>query len=190
MTASMATPTAVHEGVVPYRAATSVRPSPTEPTTAELAPQNGSPDSTRAGAAQPRPVVAVVLERRGHILLLKRSAQVTHDQGKWHCITGYIETGRSAVLQAIDELFEETGLRLVDLISLEAGPVLSICDAAGQPWQVHTFNASTLRKRLTLNWEHDTYRWVHARRLRKYDGRVPWLDTVVGAAGQGDGPRE
>lgn len=166
----MATPTAVHKDLVPC-------------------PDTTSTQSTRThtSVARRRPVVAVVLEWRDHVLLLKRSAQVSHDQGKWHCVTGYIETGRSAVQQAADELFEETGLRLVDLTSLEAGPVLSIRDAAGQAWQVHTFAATTMHKRLTLNWEHETYRWVAPRRVGKFDGRVQWLDDVIRAAARGDG---
>lgn len=131
--------------------------------------------------AHPRPVVAIVLEWRGHILLLKRSALVAHDRGMWHCVTGYIDPGRTAMEQAIDELYEETGLRVVDLTSLTPGPVLEIPDSAGHVWPVRTFVASTPRKRLTLNWEHDTYRWVRPRRLRSFDGRVPWVDAVMSA---------
>lgn len=191
----MATHTAAHQGVVPCPAPTNVRPGWAQPTATEPAGPirsnrsagpaglNGSP---RAVAARPRPVVAVVLEWRGHILLLRRSTQVAHDQGKWHCVTGYIEAGHSAVQQAADELYEETGLRLVDLTSFTAGPVLALSDEAGQSWPVHTFTASTLHKRLTLNWEHDTYRWVLPQRLRRFDGRVIWLDAVICAARDGE----
>lgn len=133
------------------------------------------------GEVRPRPVVAIVLEWRGRVLLLKRSALVAHDRGRWHCVTGYVEAGRTTIEQAIDELYEETGLRVVDLASLAAGPVLSIRDATGQAWPVHTFKASTQRKRLTLNWEHDTYRWVRPSRLRSFDGRVQWVDPVISA---------
>lgn len=134
-----------------------------------------------AAAPTPRRVVAVVVEWREHMLLLKRSRQVTHDCGKWHCVTGYVEAGRHPVQQAIDELHEETGLRLVDLTGLTEGPVLSLTDGDGQAWPVHTFRAQTLQRRLTLNWEHTAYRWVRPGRLGRFDGRVSWLKDVVEA---------
>lgn len=129
----------------------------------------------------PRPVVAVVLQCRGNLLLLKRSYYVAHDRGKWHCITGYIEASRDPAHQALDEIFEETGLRLVDLSTLTAGPVLNLADGDGRPWPVHTFVAHTDQRRLRINWEHITYRWVQPARLRRFDGRVEWLDDVVEA---------
>lgn len=132
-------------------------------------------------AAPPRPVVAVVLEWREHVLLLKRSPEVTYDCGKWHCVTGYVEAGRQPVQQAIDELHEETGLRVVDLTGFAQGPVLSLTDGQGQEWPVHTFRAQTLQRRLTLNWEHSAYRWVRPSRLGRFDGRVHWLEDVVEA---------
>lgn len=48
------------------------------------------PDELRPGVAPVavRPVVAVILEWRQHVLLLKRSLEVSHDQGKWPCVTG------------------------------------------------------------------------------------------------------
>jgi 8-oxo-dGTP pyrophosphatase MutT (NUDIX family) len=128
-----------------------------------------------------RPVVAVVVERHEHVLLLKRSPHVAHDRGKWHCVTGYVEDGRPPMHQALDELHEETGLRLVDLSTLDEGPVLHLPDGQGNDWPVHTYRARTHRRRLTLNWEHTAYRWVEPSRLRRFDGRVNWLEDVLRA---------
>lgn len=126
-------------------------------------------------------MVAVVLEWREHVLLLKRSYTVAHDGGKWHCVTGYVEENRQPLQQAIDELREETGLRLVDLVALDEGPVLLLQDEQGRTWPVHTYRAQTHRRRLTLNWEHTAYRWVRPSRLSRFDGRVSWLDDVIQA---------
>lgn len=141
------------------------------------------PDEVRPGIAPVavRPVVAVILEWRRHVLLLKRSLNVSHDQGKWHCVTGYVEDNCLPVQQALDELYEETGLMLADLTALDEGPVLTLPDAHGRAWQVHTFRAQTLQRRLTTNWEHTAYRWVLPRRLSRFDGRVSWLDDVLEA---------
>jgi 8-oxo-dGTP pyrophosphatase MutT (NUDIX family) len=130
-----------------------------------------------------RAVVAVVLTWRERVGLFKRSSLVRYDAGAWHCITGYLDPGRSSLQQAAEELWEETGLGIVNLERLEAGPVLRLPDARdGQPWIVHTFRATTRERRLTLNWEHDRYRWVRPAQVRRFDGQVPWLADVLAAA--------
>jgi 8-oxo-dGTP pyrophosphatase MutT (NUDIX family) len=132
-----------------------------------------------------RSIVAVVLHRCGRIGLFRRSALVGSDPGRWHCVTGYLETG-TPLENAVRELREETGLGRADLVSVAAGPVLSLPGTPGPPWRVHTFFAETHRRSLTLNWEHDCYAWVRPEELRQtgeYDARVPWLGAVLAARG-------
>ena len=145
-----------------------------------------APEARQVPSA-PRPVVAVILEWREHVLLLKRSQQVAHDRGKWHCVTGYVEGNRPPIQQALDELHEETGLRLIDLTALDEGPVLLLPDEQAQNWPVHTYRAKTHQRRLALNWEHTAYRWVRPGRLNRFDGRVSWLDDVVAACSSSPG---
>lgn len=133
--------------------------------------------------AEPREVavVAVVLQWRHRVALFKRSQQVTHDQGLWHCVTGYLEQEvQDPRLQAILELYEETGLAVSDLDEFTAGPVLKMQQCA-ITWKVHTFRAETRRRRLNLNWEHDSYRWVPHVKVQRFAGRVGWLDEVLAA---------
>ncbi|MDI3406458.1 NUDIX domain-containing protein [Streptomyces cavernicola] len=135
-------------------------------------------------AVGPRPpvrgsVVAVVLGWRGRIGLFKRSAHVGHDAGRWHCITGYLDEESTAPAQALRELYEETGLSAADLVDLRPGPVLELADPRGGHWRVHTFHAETERRRLSLNWEHDAYRWVAPQSVSRFDGQVPWLHEVL-----------
>ncbi len=125
--------------------------------------------------------VAVVLTWRGRIGLFKRSAGVGSDQGRWHCVTGFLDAGRSPIEQAATELHEETGLTVADLAFLNPGPVLDLPDERGGSWLVHVFRADTEQRRLQLNWEHDAYRWVLPQRLGRFDARVTWLDQVLDA---------
>ena len=129
-----------------------------------------------------RAVVAVVVEWRGRIALFKRSQSVGHERGLWHCVTGYLEPGASPRQQALVELEEEAGLTPQDLAGFEPGERLLISDDGGNPWLVHTFTAVSTRRRLTINDEHDAYRWTVASKISRFSNRVPWLDTVLQVA--------
>lgn len=129
-----------------------------------------------------RTVVAVVVEWRGRVVLLRRSVRVSHDTGLWHCVTGFLEDGASPEQQALMEVHEETGLNVAALDSLHATGVLHLLDEVGETWRVHTFRATTRQRRLTLNDEHDAYRWVSPEAVRRFGNRVGWLDDVLAAA--------
>ncbi len=130
-----------------------------------------------------RSVVAVVVEWRGKIALLKRSHSLHHDRGRWHCITGYIEPEASPREQALQELLEETGIRDADLVEFKPGAVLSLDDESGAAWVVHTFTAVTSKRRLVLDWEHESFRWTIPEKTARFANRVVWLDTVLEATG-------
>lgn len=129
-----------------------------------------------------RTVVAVVLEWRGRVALLRRSAGVRHDRGRWHCVTGYVEAGSTPTQQAWRELHEETGLGVTELEAFDTGLVIGLVDESGLDWRVHTFRAVTTQRRLRLDDEHDSYRWVRPVAVRGYENRVAWLDDVLVAA--------
>ncbi|WP_311214702.1 MULTISPECIES: NUDIX domain-containing protein [unclassified Arthrobacter] len=128
-------------------------------------------------------VVAVVVEWRGKIALLKRSHSLNHDRGRWHCVTGYIEPGTSPRGQALQELLEETGIRDSEIVELKPGVMLFLNDEAGSTWVVHTFTAVTSKRRLVLDWEHDSFRWTIPEKTARFANRVVWLDTVLEATG-------
>lgn len=136
-------------------------------------------DTERTPACPRREVVAVVVEWRGRIALFKRSQSVGHERGLWHCITGYLEPDVSPRQQALAELEEEAGLNPQDLAAFRPVGQLLISDDAGNPWLVHTYTAVTTRRRLTINDEHDAYRWTVPSKISRFSNRVPWLDVVL-----------
>jgi ADP-ribose pyrophosphatase YjhB (NUDIX family) len=133
-------------------------------------------------AGLPREVVATVVQWRGRIALFKRSQSVGHERGLWHCITGYLERNVTPEQQALTELEEEAGLTSQDLVDFQRGEQLLIPDHAGNPWLVHTFTAVSTRRRLTLNDEHEAFRWTAPTKISRFSNRVPWLDAVIQAA--------
>lgn len=128
-------------------------------------------------------VVAVVIEWRGKIALLKRSQTVRHDKSMWHCITGYLEPGTSPMERALEELIEEAGVQAENLLDFRPGPALVITSEA-EPWLIHTFTAVTSQRRLRIDWEHDSYRWIAPNKVRRFGNRVAWLDDVLGVLSQ------
>jgi 8-oxo-dGTP pyrophosphatase MutT (NUDIX family) len=147
-------------------------------------PANGRGPSP-VSALDNRRVVAVVVECHGSIALLKRSRNVRHDSGLWHCVTGFIEHDTPPEQQALEELFEECHLEAGDLLTLRRGPSLVLPDAVGKgkPWLVHTFTAITVRRRLRINWEHESYCWTRPHKVRRFSNRVSWLETILEATG-------
>lgn len=143
-------------------------------------PRNGGYSHALADCP-PRAVVAVVIEWRGRVALFKRSQSVGHDHGLWHCITGYLEPATSPRQQALVELEEETGLTSEDLDNFQPGEPLLIADQDGNPWLIHTFLAAANRSHLTLNNEHDAFRWTLRSKISRFSNRVPWLDPVLQA---------
>jgi 8-oxo-dGTP pyrophosphatase MutT (NUDIX family) len=147
-------------------------------TAAAVAGSTGATEEVRT-----RTVVAVAVLWRGRLGIFRRSASVDHDQGLWHCVTGYLEAGTTPPQQAFAELYEETGLAVAELDSFREGEVLELSDADGRLWTIHTFQAVTTRRRLILNEEHDAYKWVEPRAVARFGNRVSWLDDVILAAG-------
>ena len=148
-----------------------------------IPPAPASENDIRTGIPPERIVVAAVIEWRGRIALFRRSRLIRHDSGLWHCISGFVEPGVTPEEQVIAELFEEAGLHAEDISDLRHGPALVLTDGCGASWLVHTFTAVTDRRRLCLNWEHDSYRWTTAQKGKRFANRVSWLEDVLGATG-------
>ncbi|MGO4248873.1 NUDIX domain-containing protein [Paenarthrobacter sp. RAF54_2] len=130
-----------------------------------------------------RTVIAAVVQWRDKIALFRRSGNLGHDCGLWHCITGFMEAGATPEQQTLEELFEETGLQDKDLLALLPGPDVVVADGLGNPWLIHTFTAVTSRWRLKINWENDAYRWTAPHKAKRFANRVAWLDNVLDATG-------
>jgi ADP-ribose pyrophosphatase YjhB (NUDIX family) len=129
---------------------------------------------------QPRTVIAVVVKHHDKICVLKRSRWVRHDAGRWHCVTGYLSEDRDAEEQAITELSEEIGLSMTDLKSLQQGITLNIPDDQGHQWTIYTFSCDVTKTCIRLNWEHDSYQWLHPSDLSRI-ALVPWFFDVLQA---------
>ncbi|MGQ0699381.1 MAG: NUDIX domain-containing protein [Panacagrimonas sp.] len=124
-------------------------------------------------------VVAAVLTCRERLCLLRRSSQVGSDIGQWHCVTGFLPSHEEPLQQAIQEIFEETGIS-DEHLALQHAVVLELEGADGKRWRVHAFHFESLTDQIEINWENDLAQWVHHHQLDEVP-TVTWLADVLSA---------
>ena len=127
-------------------------------------------------AVQEKRVVTSVIRCGDRVLLLKRSQQVSTNQGRWAAVSGYIEEGEEPLAAAKREVGEEIGLHAAVLLK-EGG--LHIIRSDDVVWNIHTFLFSAPDEKVSLDWEHTEYRWLLPKEMEELPDRVPGLAQVV-----------
>ena len=100
----------------------------------------------------------LVMNKEGHILLLKRSPASTFAPNQWGFPGGKIEEGETALQAAVRETEEETQLKVS-----QASP-LGIFNSA-----VAGFFANTFEGTVVIDFEHTAWKWVAPNDLENYD---------------------
>lgn len=99
----------------------------------------------------------VVINGEGKILLLKRSSK--SGGGGWNLIGGGLEKGEDPVKGLKREAQEEAQIEIYDV-----SPIHIASFAEGKetkdPVVIICYQAKTDSDQVTLNWEHDEYKWV------------------------------
>lgn len=121
-------------------------------------------------------VVTCFVENDGLVLIVKRSSRVGTYQQRWSGISGYIETGRTALEQAWQELEEETGLNSGDASLVKEGDVLIVNDAElKKRWFIHPFRfVADEIDEVKLDWENTEHVWINPEQIHTYQ-TVPGL---------------
>jgi hypothetical protein len=120
-------------------------------------------------------VTSILQNKKGEILLLKRSDRVGTFKGKWSGVSGYIEN-RKPLEQAYVEIEEELGLHRADLSLAKEGATV-YARQGDQGFVVHPFLFRTSRVDVRLDWENVEHAWIDPKDLAKYPA-VPALDRV------------
>lgn len=134
-----------------------------------------------------RPVVTVFLRNRGRILIVRRGRTVGSFPGRWSAISGYLERGEDPRDRALQEVFEETGLRGVR-VRASGRPFVARDGATA--FVVHSFLIDAPRRRVRLNWENVEARWIRPQdlgSLRTVPRLEDGLTSVLSRRGEGAG---
>ncbi len=127
--------------------------------------------------------VTSILRNNGRILILKRSGRVRYHKGCWGGVSGYMELGDEMDERAIIEIEEETGLNRNEIKLAKKGAPFVVADASiGTEFLVHPYLFDVSADKITIDWEHTEYRWIHPEELKEY-GCVPGLGKVLEAVG-------
>ncbi len=115
---------------------------------------------------------AVIADRRGRLLLLRRPAASECNPERWEFPGGRIERGEGVRDALIREVREETGL------AVEPGRLLGAGEQERSEGRVvHlVLDSSTAGGEIVLSEEHDAYRWVTPKGLAE----LPLSDWMEG----------
>lgn len=123
------------------------------------------------------PVVTGIFRQGNKILILKRSNEVGSFQGRWAGISGGVVDDEAAEDAMIREIEEESGLGSNSYnVTVAGSPIFARSDT--RVWKVHPFLLDIVEGEVSLDWEHDEFRWIAVGDLDSYD-TVPRLRKVI-----------
>ena len=116
--------------------------------------------------------VVFIIERAGHVLLLRRSPAKDHAPGEWETGSGGILSGETPQAAVLREAREETGL---DVEIVDAIDAFHFYRGADRRETIGiTFHCRAASGEVKLSEEHDEARWVPLERIG--DAQYPdWL---------------
>lgn len=121
--------------------------------------------------------VTAILRENDRILILKRSMKVGSFQGRWAGVSGGMLSDESAEEAAVREIEEETTLKPEDYSFAVRGEAIYVRHD-DIVWKVHPFLVNLRSGEVSIDWEHEEFRWVTQQELQSYE-TVPKLDTVI-----------
>jgi hypothetical protein len=125
------------------------------------------------------PVVNVLLSCDGKVLLVERSSKLNNYPGLWNGISGYLDDQQDLRGKVIEELNEEVGVILNQVLSMIPGPIIEEDDPAlKKTWIIHPVLVEASNLHIKLNWEASRFAWVLPEEALKYD-LLPGFDRVL-----------
>lgn len=121
------------------------------------------------------PVILVFVMVGKELLLLRRSEKVFAYQGKWSVNAGFLDDLKTLREKVMEELIDELGIereKLEELITkITIHEYYEFKDEkTGKTWIKNPILVGLKEKpAITLNWEHNDYRWIRESELSEFD---------------------
>jgi len=117
------------------------------------------------------PILSCIVTLRGKVLILKRSDQVSHYQGLWDVVIGYLDDFTPLPEKALEELYEETGIAKENVSEIMVAEPYESSDAELQKtWFVHPVLVELEEEpEITLDWEHTEFCWIDPEEVANYE---------------------
>jgi len=109
---------------------------------------------------------AIIFNRKGEILTIRRSETAPSNPGKWDFPGGDLDFGEDAMEGIIREIKEETGLDVGDLRPFD---VESHINKEGDFWVTIAYIAKAVSDKVILSYEHDEFKWLTAEDFLKLE---------------------
>ena len=113
-----------------------------------------------------RAAMAVVINEKEEILILKRTPDVSWMPNKWGLPGGHVEDGETPKQGAARETLEETSLKLLDLKKLQ------------RRGQAMIYYSTSYNGEVEIDIEHTDWAWVSYDEMDNYDTTPNLKDTV------------
>lgn len=114
---------------------------------------------------------AVILNKHGSILIIKRSSDDSYMQGKWELPGGKLDIGQDISNALEREVLEETGLVIIpmDKVAYWHSEIISSGKYKGLPYIVLIGISRSIGGQVKISREHQDFKWIKAKDAIKYD---------------------
>jgi len=139
-------------------------------------PKDGQIDYTNIRYA---PVINCVIRHNGRILIVQRNQKMRLYPNFWNGISGFLDDDRSIEEKVKDELREELGIKVSDIVSIHRGPVFNQEEEKySKTWIVHPILVDVKTDKIKLDWEAQNYKWIKVEDAKTFD-LLPGFDKVL-----------
>ncbi len=116
----------------------------------------------------------VIENKKGEILLIRRSPKDPHDPGLWEFPGGKLDQGQDMSGALEREVLEETGLyiKAVEPLCFVESRISSVPGYEGSPYVVIITKAKFIGGKLKLSEEHSDFKWVKPSKALKLNTTV------------------
>jgi NADH pyrophosphatase NudC (nudix superfamily) len=114
--------------------------------------------------------VLAIIHRNNQFLLLRSEPHKDHGEGGWYTVTGGVENDETYKKAIRREIYEETSLKPIDVISLNSG---CIYEWDNLKCLEKYFLVEVQSGNIVLNEEHDRYEWTD---LKQFINKIEWKD--------------